>query len=52
MPPAIGTAGGCGQVPLHVQERSSGNVPFEIELTPMLWVAELPPAIDELVPHP
>jgi len=27
-------------------------VPFEIELTPTLWVAELPPAIDELIPHP
>jgi hypothetical protein len=27
-------------------------VPFEIELTPALGVAELPPAIDELVAQP
>jgi CheY-like chemotaxis protein len=39
------------EVIVDVEERGTGDVPGEIELAPASGVPELPPAIDELIPH-
>ena len=41
-----------GQIGLDVEERGTRNVTREIQLAPSAGVAELPAAVDELVPHP
>jgi len=39
------------QVGVHVEERSAGDVAREVELATTLRIAELPAAVDELVPQ-
>jgi hypothetical protein len=47
VPPAL--PGRSREVLVDVEERRAGDVPLEVELTSALRVAELPPAVDELV---
>ena len=45
----VGASRRRGELALHVQERRAGDVAREIELAAAFRLAELPPAIDELV---
>jgi hypothetical protein len=38
-----------GQILVDVEKRRTGDVPLEVELSPLAGTAELPPAVDELV---
>jgi hypothetical protein len=46
-----GARGRRGQLALDVEEGSARNMPVEIELPTALGLAELPAAVDELVPQ-
>jgi hypothetical protein len=48
---SIGASGRRRKLVLDVQEGRARDMPGQIELTPDLRMAELPPAIDELRPH-
>src|SRR5207247_2173002 len=41
-----------GEVLLDVEEGRTGDVPLEVELAAARRIPQLPPAVDELVPHP
>jgi hypothetical protein len=49
---ATARTGRRGEVGVHVEERRARDVAGEIELAGARRVADVPAAIDELVPHP
>jgi hypothetical protein len=47
--PALTFDGHIGEILVDVEKRRAGDVAFEVQLFPLAWTAELPPAVDELV---
>jgi hypothetical protein len=39
------------EIAVEIEEAGTGNVARQVQLSPVLGLAELPPAVDELVPQ-
>jgi hypothetical protein len=47
--PALTFDGLVREILVDVEKRCAWDVPFDVELSPLPWTAELPTAVDELV---